>query len=81
MKKLELIFKSSDDKTKTFTLNYAAGDLTAEKVTAQMDAIAALKLFDKNGVNPYATALAARYVETTASPLFDRREVKQADAK
>ncbi len=74
MKKLEMVFKSSDDKTKTFTLGYASQNLSEEVVTQQMKAIADLKLFDRNGVNPYATPLAAKYVDTVTQEIFDTRK-------
>ena len=74
MRTLELIFKSSDDKTKTLSINYASGDLTAEEVQSKMEAIAGMKMFAKDGANPYEKPLAARYKTTQVEPVFDSRK-------
>ncbi|GAY72038.1 DUF2922 domain-containing protein [Lentilactobacillus kosonis] len=73
MSKLELIFEASDKKIKTLQLNYAKDGLTASVAKAQMDKIAALKMFDKDGVNPYVKPVAARYSETLRNTIFDNR--------
>lgn len=74
MRKLELVFKSSDDKVKTMTINYASDSLDNVKVQEQMQQIAALNMFQKDGINLYATPVAAQYRSTTIDPLFDNRE-------
>ncbi|WP_283680481.1 DUF2922 domain-containing protein [Lentilactobacillus sp. Marseille-Q4993] len=74
MKKLELVFKASDNKVKILSLNYASEDLSGQAVKEQMDIIAGLKMFDRNGVNPYAQPLAARYSQNFVEPLFDNRK-------
>lgn len=74
MRTLELIFKSSDDKTKTMTISYASGNLAGEDVQKKMQAISALGMFDKDGVNPYQTPIAAQYKSTEIDPLFDIRK-------
>ncbi|EEI71878.1 DUF2922 domain-containing protein [Lentilactobacillus hilgardii] len=74
MRTLELIFKSSDDKTKTMTISYASGNLAGEDVQKKMQAISVLGMFDKDGVNPYQTPIAAQYKSTEIDPLFDTRK-------
>ncbi|GAF37211.1 DUF2922 domain-containing protein [Lentilactobacillus farraginis] len=74
MRTLELIFKSSDDKTKTMSISYASGELAGEDVKKKMQEIAGLGMFDKDGVNPYQTPLAAHYKSTEIEPLFDTRK-------
>lgn len=74
MSKLELIFESSDKKVKTLQLAYARTDVSEQVARTQMDKIAALKMFDNDGINPYAKPLAARYTETTHASLFDNRK-------
>uniref|UniRef100_UPI00403F79C0 DUF2922 domain-containing protein n=1 Tax=Lentilactobacillus hilgardii TaxID=1588 RepID=UPI00403F79C0 len=74
MRTLELIFKSSDDKTKTMTISYASGNLAGEDVQKKMQAISALGMFDQDGVNPYQTPIAAQYKSTEIDPLFDTRK-------
>ncbi|KRK87998.1 DUF2922 domain-containing protein [Lentilactobacillus sunkii] len=73
MRKLELVFKSSDEKLKTLSINYANGDLSAETVTKAMEDISKLKMFDRDGVDPYATPIAAQYRKTEINKLFDTR--------
>ncbi|KRL20331.1 DUF2922 domain-containing protein [Lentilactobacillus kisonensis] len=78
MKKLELVFKSSDDKLKTMTINYANDTLEGTDVQKQMSQIAALNMFQKDGVNLYATPVAAQYRSTNIESLFDNRDEKKA---
>jgi len=73
MSKLELIFESSDHKIKTLQLNYAKDGLTDKVALAQMNKIAALKMFDKDGTNPYVKPVAARYSATMRNTIFDNR--------
>lgn len=73
MRKLELVFKTSDEKLKTLSINYANGDLSKEAVTKAMEDISKLKMFDHDGVDPYATPIAAQYRKTEINKLFDTR--------
>lgn len=74
MRKLELVFKSSDDKLKTMVINYASDTLTADDLKARMEQIAALNMFQKDGINLYSTPVAAQYRDTQIQSLFDNRE-------
>ncbi|KRM94515.1 hypothetical protein FC56_GL001472 [Lentilactobacillus senioris DSM 24302 = JCM 17472] len=73
MKHLELIYRNSDSKLTTLRLTYAQENLTEAATKKAMQDIAALKMFDNNGVNPYVEPVAARYVETNTDPIFDTR--------
>lgn len=76
MKHLELIYHNSEAKLTTMRLTYAQENLSEATTRAAMEKIAELKMFDKDGVNPYAEPVAARYVETTSAPIFDNRLTK-----
>lgn len=65
MKSLELSFKGSDLRIKHLRLKYVNTDLTAEDVTSLMNQMAAAKLFNKDGVDLYATPVRADIIETT----------------
>ncbi|AEB72826.1 DUF2922 domain-containing protein [Lentilactobacillus buchneri] len=73
MRKLELVFKTSDEKLKTLSINYANGELTGDTVNKAMTEIAKLKMFDRDGIDPYATPIAAQYRKTEIDKLFDTR--------
>ncbi|MGF7436898.1 DUF2922 domain-containing protein [Lentilactobacillus senioris] len=73
MKHLELIYRNSDSKLTTLRLTYAQENLTEATTKKAMHDIAALKMFDNNGVNPYVEPVSARYVETNTDPIFDTR--------
>lgn len=73
MRTLELVFKSSDDKTKTLSISYAQDGLKGVDVQKKMQEIASLNMFDKDGVNPYQTPVAAKYKRTEIDSLFDTR--------
>ncbi|WP_105957260.1 DUF2922 domain-containing protein [Apilactobacillus quenuiae] len=78
MKKLELVFKSEDQKVKTLRLNYVSGKLDNETLLSAMNRIGALKMFKVNGMNQYQVPVAARYVDTNTETIFDtRNEDKQ----
>lgn len=79
MKKLELVFKSEDQKVKTLRLNYVSGKLDNETLQSAMNRIGALKMFKVNGMNQYQVPVAARYIDTNTDTIFDNRvEEKQA---
>ncbi|TPR23418.1 DUF2922 domain-containing protein [Apilactobacillus timberlakei] len=79
MKKLELVFKSEDQKVKTLRLNYVSSKLDNEALLSAMNRIGALKMFRVNGMNQYQVPVAARYVDTNTETIFDtRNEDKQA---
>lgn len=73
MRKLELVFKSSDEKLKTLSISYANGELNEDTVSKAMADISNLKMFDRDGVDPYATPIAAQYRKTDITKLFDTR--------
>ncbi|TPR26150.1 DUF2922 domain-containing protein [Apilactobacillus micheneri] len=78
MKKLELVFKSEDQKVKTLRLNYVSGQLDNETLQSAMNRIGALKMFKVNGMNQYQVPVAARYIDTNSETIFDtRNEDKQ----
>ncbi|TPR50376.1 DUF2922 domain-containing protein [Apilactobacillus micheneri] len=79
MKKLELVFKSEDQKVKTLRLNYVSDKLDNETLQSAMNRIGALKMFKVNGMNQYQIPVAARYVNTNTETIFDtRNDDKQA---
>lgn len=73
MKHLELIYRNSDSKLTTLRLTYAQENLSETVTKKAMENIAALNMFDNEGVNPYVEPVAARYVETNTDPIFDTR--------
>ncbi|UQS84941.1 DUF2922 domain-containing protein [Apilactobacillus apisilvae] len=73
MRKLELVFKSEEQKVKTLRLNYVSGTLDNNALISDMNRIAALKIFQVNGMNQYQIPLAARYVDTKTDEIFDTR--------
>ncbi|USS85745.1 DUF2922 domain-containing protein [Fructilactobacillus myrtifloralis] len=70
MKILELVFKTEQHKVRTLQLNYANQNLEASKVEDLMKRISALEMFKKDGINLYATPVAARYAENSKYPIF-----------
>ncbi|USS90647.1 DUF2922 domain-containing protein [Fructilactobacillus carniphilus] len=70
MKILELVFNTEQRKVRTLQLNYADQNLEAAQVEALMKRIVDLEMFKKDGVNLYATPVAARYAENNKYPLF-----------
>ncbi|MCY9806341.1 DUF2922 domain-containing protein [Lentilactobacillus senioris] len=73
MKHLKLIYRNSDSKLNTLRLTYAQENLTEAVTKKAMQDIAALQMFDNDGVNPYVEPVAARYVETNTDSIFDTR--------
>ncbi|TPR13071.1 DUF2922 domain-containing protein [Apilactobacillus timberlakei] len=81
MKKLELVFKSEDQKVKTLRLNYVSSKLDNEALLSAMNRIGALKMFRVNGMNQYQVPVAARYVDTNTETIFDTRNEDKQTAK
>ncbi|TPR43665.1 DUF2922 domain-containing protein [Apilactobacillus micheneri] len=81
MKKLELVFKSEDQKVKTLRLNYVSGKLDNEALQSAMNRIGALKMFKVNGMNQYQVPVAARYIDTNSETIFDTRNEDKQTAK
>ncbi|TPR37635.1 DUF2922 domain-containing protein [Apilactobacillus micheneri] len=81
MKKLELVFKSEDQKVKTLRLNYVSSKLNNEALISAMNRIGALKMFRVNGMNQYQVPVAARYVDTNTETIFDTRNEDKQTAK
>ncbi|USS86147.1 DUF2922 domain-containing protein [Fructilactobacillus cliffordii] len=75
MKILELVFKTEQHKVRTLQLNYANQNLEADKVQDLMKRISDLDMFKNDGINLYATPVAARYAENSKYPIFG--DVKQ----
>ncbi|TGD19934.1 DUF2922 domain-containing protein [Levilactobacillus suantsaiihabitans] len=70
MKALELSFKGSDLRIKHLRLKYVNTELTTPEVESLMKQIAAAKLFNKDGVDLYATPVRADIIETTKTTLM-----------
>lgn len=81
MRKLELVFKSEDQKVKTLRLNYVSGKLDNEALQSAMNRIGALKMFRVNGMNQYQVPVAARYIDTNTETIFDTRNEDKQIAK
>lgn len=73
MKHLELTFQSEDRKIKTFKLNYANEALGVNELQGAMNRIAALNMFERDGIQLYKVPVAARYVDTNTKIIFDTR--------
>lgn len=69
-KSLELKFKTSMGKSKTLIVHDPILDLTPEAAQAAMASVSQLKMFVIDGVDPYAEAEAARYVERVTTSIF-----------
>ena len=69
MKKLQLRFKTGDGHKKTFILSYVKADLDKPTVDAAMEKISASKIFEKDTVELYQTALDSKYVERVETPI------------
>ncbi|ANZ57422.1 DUF2922 domain-containing protein [Fructilactobacillus lindneri] len=75
MKILELVFKSEQHKIRTMKLNYTNQNLQEAETKALMNRIVALEMFKKDGINLYATPVAARYAESKSYPIFDESKI------
>lgn len=72
MKKvLKLVFKDSEYKTGTITIQDPKPDLAKETVQAAMEKIAATGAFGKAGVTFYSIVDSAKYYTTQSDELFD----------
>ncbi|KRM37831.1 DUF2922 domain-containing protein [Limosilactobacillus pontis] len=74
MKSLNLTFKTNKGKKHLLKLSYANSDLDAKTVRQAMDLIAAANLFVKGDEQLCATPLAAKYVDTVDTVLFNDAE-------
>lgn len=70
MKTLDLSFKTSLNKVHHVKLHYANDNLSKEVVSKAMAELVATKLFTKDGENLVAEPLAAKYIETTETPII-----------
>lgn len=71
MRVLNLTFKGSLGKKHSLKLSYASGELDAETVRQAMNEIAQANLFTKDGENIYATPVAAKYIDTISTVIFN----------
>lgn len=71
MKTLELTFKGSLGKKHVFKVHDAKENLNKETVQVAMQSLAGLKLFKDADEFIYATPLAAKYVDTNETVIFD----------
>lgn len=74
MKTLNLTFKSNKGKKHLLKLSYASQDLPAETVRKAMNNIATAHVFAKDDENLYETPVAAKYVDTVSTVLFNDEE-------
>lgn len=76
MKSLNLTFKTSKGKKHLLKLGYANSSLDAKTVRQAMDLIAAANLFVKDDEQLCVTPLAAKYVDTVDTVLFNDAATK-----
>ncbi|WP_256864637.1 DUF2922 domain-containing protein [Marinilactibacillus piezotolerans] len=69
--KLELRFKTGEGKSKTIGINQPVLDIDQETVEAAMQKIIDQNLFEKEGVNLFASVRGARYVTRTVADVFE----------
>ena len=74
MKTLNLTFKGSLGKKHILKLSYANDQLDAETVRQAMINLANTHLFFKDGEELYVTPIAAKYVDTIPTVLFNNEE-------
>ncbi|SEK50544.1 Protein of unknown function [Carnobacterium iners] len=70
-KSLELLFNTSLGKAKSLSVADPILNLTPENAKAAMESISALKLFQSEGVDLYATVVGARYTERIVEDIFE----------
>lgn len=73
-KRLELLFKTGDDKNTTLTVSDPASNLTQETIRGAMDTIASLHLFEKDGILRYSGVRGARYVTREVEEVFTNED-------
>lgn len=71
MKTLNLTFKGSLGKKHLLKLSYASENLSAEVVRQAMQNIATANAFAKGDENLYVTPVAAKYVDTVSTVIFN----------
>lgn len=70
-KRLELMFATSEGKSRVLGINQPALNLEPEVVEAAMEAIIAQDMFELEGVKLYTKPLGARYVTRTVEDIFE----------
>lgn len=76
MKSLNLIFKSNSGKKHLLKMSYANDNLDEHTVRQAMDKIVEADLFVKDDEHLYATPLAAKYVDTVSTVIFNDEKGK-----
>ncbi|WP_267201552.1 DUF2922 domain-containing protein [Limosilactobacillus kribbianus] len=71
MKSLNLTFKGITGKKHLLKLSYANDNLDAKTVRFAMEQIVSSGLFIKDGEQLYVTPVAAKYVDTVSTVLFN----------
>lgn len=74
-KRLELLFKTGDDKNTTLTISDPAPSLTEDIIKGAMESIASLHLFEKDGIMRYSSVKGARYVTREVEEVFTNEEL------
>lgn len=74
-KRLELLFKTGDDKNTTLAISDPAPSLTEETIKGAMESIASLHLFEKDGIKRYNDVRGARYVTREVEEIFTNEEL------
>jgi hypothetical protein len=74
MKSLNLTFKGNTGKKHLLKLSYANDNLDPKTVRQAMDLIVKSNLFAKDDEQLYVTPVAAKYVDTVSTPLFNDEE-------
>lgn len=69
-KVLKLIFKNGDGKESVIVLHNPK-DVDADTAKAVMQKIVDTNIFEKDGLNLYATIVGAKYYETQSTPIFN----------
>lgn len=69
-KVLKLIFKNGDGKESVIVLHNPK-DVDADTAKAVMQKIVDTNIFEKTGLNLYATIVGAKYYETQSTPIFN----------
>lgn len=71
-KVLKLIFKNGDGKESVIVLHNPK-DVDADTAKAVMQKIVDTNIFEKDGLNLYATIVGAKYYETQNTPIFNAK--------
>lgn len=76
MKTLNLVFKSNNGKKHLLKMSYANDNLDEHTVRQAMDKIVDADLFVKGDEHLYAVPLAAKYVDTVSTVIFNDEKAK-----